>query len=121
MTEQTITTPKRRYARQPSAAEGAPATLKSSTHAMLSKRPTAQSKINTVIALLERDEGATLDCMVEATGWLPHTTRAAMTGLKKRGHAVSSTKAEDVRTYRILKTNAESVDSSAHANAEVAR
>ncbi len=34
-----------------------------------------------VIALLERDSGATLDELVAATGWLPHTTRAALTGL----------------------------------------
>ena len=26
--------------------------------------------------------------MTEATGWLPHTTRAALTGLRKRGYAV---------------------------------
>jgi hypothetical protein len=26
--------------------------------------------------------------MIEATGWLPHTTRAALTGLRKRGYAV---------------------------------
>src|SRR5271156_891042 len=25
--------------------------------------------------------GATLDALIEATGWLPHTTRAALTGL----------------------------------------
>ena len=25
---------------------------------------------------------------MEATGWLPHTTRAALTGLRKRGYAV---------------------------------
>jgi hypothetical protein len=29
-----------------------------------------------------------LDALVEATGWLPHTTRAALTGLRKRGYAV---------------------------------
>ena len=30
-----------------------------------------------------------LDELVEATGWLPHTTRAALTGLRKRGYEVS--------------------------------
>jgi hypothetical protein len=32
-------------------------------------------------------EGATLDQMVEATGWLPHTTHGA--DLKRRGHVVA--------------------------------
>src|SRR5271163_1842209 len=26
--------------------------------------------------------------LTQATGWLPHTTRAALTGLRKRGYAV---------------------------------
>jgi hypothetical protein len=47
-----------------------------------------------------RDEGATLNDMIAATGWLPHTTRAALTGLKKKGYAISSDKVDGVRTYR---------------------
>jgi hypothetical protein len=42
-----------------------------------------------VIDLLHRSEGATILHIVEATGWLPHTTRAALTGLRKRGYAVA--------------------------------
>jgi hypothetical protein len=44
----------------------------------------AASKQQLLAALLVRDEGATLDQMIEATGWLRHTTRAALTGLKKK-------------------------------------
>jgi len=40
--------------------------------------------------------------MVEATGWLPHTARAALTGLKKKGHEVTSVKSDGVRTYRAI-------------------
>lgn len=58
------------------------------------------SKIAAVVALLERPEGATIADMVEATGWLPHTTRAALTGLKKKGYEITSVKAGGVRTYR---------------------
>jgi hypothetical protein len=47
--------------------------------------PREGSKIAAVIALLQRKQGATLDEMVSATGWQPHTTRAALTGLKKKG------------------------------------
>ena len=60
------------------------------------------SKIDQVIALLRRQEGATLAEMVEATGWLPHTTRAALTGLKKKGHTIEKSKRDDVTCYRIV-------------------
>jgi hypothetical protein len=58
------------------------------------------SKTDKVIALLQRSDGATLDELVAATGWQPHTTRAALTGLKKKGHVLSSEKIEGVRRYR---------------------
>ena len=64
------------------------------------------NKSDLVIGLLKRAGGATLDEMVGATGWLPHTTRAALTGLKKKGHLVVSEKTENVRRYRILSNNA---------------
>lgn len=59
------------------------------------------SKISAVIALLERDEGATLDDLIAATGWLPHTTRAALTGLRRKGHALGKTRRDGVTFYRI--------------------
>ena len=63
------------------------------------KRPTKQEQ---VAALLLRDEGATIAQMIAATGWLPHTVRAALTGLKKKGYAIDSDKVGDVRTYRAI-------------------
>lgn len=63
--------------------------------------PKAGSKIANVIALLERAEGASLAELVEATGWLPHTTRAALTGLKKKGQTIAKDKRDGVTTYRI--------------------
>ncbi len=59
------------------------------------------SKIDQVIALLGREQGATLAEMVAATGWQPHTTRAALTGLRKKGHALVKDKRDDVTCYRI--------------------
>ena len=50
--------------------------------------PRAGSKQALVIEMLSKDQGTTLDALVKATGWLPHTTRAALTGLRKRGFAV---------------------------------
>lgn len=67
--------------------------------------PRGPSKIGAVIALLEREQGATLAEMVQATSWLPHTTRAALTGLKKKGHAITKDKRDDVTCYRIAKAS----------------
>ena len=49
--------------------------------------PTKQARI---IAMLSREEGATLDDLIAATGWLPHTTRAALTGLRQKGFSSSA-------------------------------
>ena len=55
-----------------------------------------------VIALLSREQGASIDDLTTATGWLPHTTRAALTGLRQSGYAITRTRAEDNRTiYRL--------------------
>lgn len=64
--------------------------------------PKAQTKTDLVLELLSRSAGATLDQLVTATGWLPHTARAALTGLKKKGHAITSDKPQgEPRVYRI--------------------
>lgn len=59
------------------------------------------SKIGTVLALLRQEEGATLDELVSATGWQPHTTRAALTGLKKKGHVIVRSKSGGVSRYTV--------------------
>ena len=59
------------------------------------------SKTEAVLELLSRTEGATSAELIEATGWLPHTTRAALTGLRKKGHAIQRTKRGDQTCYRI--------------------
>ena len=63
------------------------------------KSPTKRDQL---AALLVRDEGATIDQMIAATGWLPHTVRAAMSGLKKLGYAIDSDKIDGLRTYRAV-------------------
>lgn len=60
-----------------------------------------QSKTALLIQLMTQQGGATLDHMVEATSWQPHTVRAALTGLRKKGHRVTSEKHDRVRTYRL--------------------
>ena len=78
----------RKMAREPEANPPAPASAR-------------VSKSDLVVTLLKREDGTTLDEMVAATGWLPHTTRAALTGLKKKGHQVLSEKTDGVRRYWI--------------------
>ena len=70
------------------------------------------TKIASVIAMLKKDEGATIDEIVAATAWLPHTTRAALTGLRKRGYAVASDRSDPTRStvYRIACTEVASGD-----------
>jgi Protein of unknown function (DUF3489) len=65
--------------------------------------PRGGSKLARVIALLECDHGATIEELIAATGWLAHTTRAALTGLRKRGYAVAIDRSDDKRGsfYRI--------------------
>ena len=46
--------------------------------------------------MLSRPEGATLEAIVKATGWLPHTTYAALTGLRKRGYVLERSRNEKV-------------------------
>lgn len=66
--------------------------------------PKELSKTEKLLSLLKRSEGAMLDELVEATGWLPHTTRAALTGLKKKGHRIERTKADGVSRYLLVET-----------------
>ena len=61
------------------------------------------SKSAAVVALLERESGATLAELIGATGWLPHTTRAALTGLRKKGHVIERSKRGEETCYRIVK------------------
>ena len=68
--------------------------------------PVKETKLTRVIALLSRPDGASLDDIIEATGWQKHTVRAAISHAlgKKRGYQIVSEKAKDgKRTYKIAK------------------
>ena len=60
------------------------------------------TKNQQVIDLLSREGGTTLEAMSTLAGWLPHSTRSFMTGLKKKGHVIKSDKIDGVRRYRIV-------------------
>ena len=102
MTE-TITKPTRRFAHQPKSEDSSTIAKDEASTAspVPAPSPKPPTKAATILDLLRREEGATLDHLVNATGWLPHTTRAALTGIKRKGHMLSSDKVDGVRTYRV--------------------
>ncbi len=63
--------------------------------------PTKPTKIETILKLLHRPNGASIAQLQKAAGWQPHSIRAALTGLRKRGVAVTRDKnAAGVSVYR---------------------
>ena len=66
-------------------------------------RALADTKIGKVTELLRRKNGATLEQLASETGWQKHTVRAALTGLKKKGHAVVREKRDGRSTYLITR------------------
>ena len=72
------------------------------TQSVGTKAKTARStKVGKVIDVLRSSEGATLDEMVKATGWQPHSARAVLTGLKKKGRFIEKTRRDNATCYRI--------------------
>lgn len=63
------------------------------------KPPREGTKQAKLVGMLSRKSGVTLTKASEALGWLPHTTSATMTGLRKRGYDIA----------RIERTNKDSV------------
>ena len=61
-----------------------------------------KTKSAKVIALLNRSKGAGIDEIGKATGWKPHSCRAFLTGLRKKGHSIIRAKRKDgTSCYRI--------------------
>ena len=62
----------------------------------------APSKKAQVQALLAREQGATLAELIAATGWLPHTTRAALSRIRTGGQALlKAARPDGAVAYRI--------------------
>ena len=55
-------------------------------------RPPASTKRAMLIGMLERPEGASVAEIGHRLGWLPHTVRAAITGLRHAGREVTRSK-----------------------------
>ena len=62
--------------------------------------PAKPTKIRTILKLLRRPSGATIAQLQKATDWQPHSVRAVLTGLRKKGHDVQRDKdAKVVRSW----------------------
>ena len=67
-------------------------------------QPRAGSKLALVIAMLSNEAGASLESLAEMAGWLPHTTRATLTGLRKRGFLIERVEHDQLgAVYRIAR------------------
>lgn len=71
-------------------------------------KPSKTRKIDQVIALLRRREGATVAQVGEVTGWQAHSVRGAVAGQlrKKLKLNVVTTKSEAGAVYRIVEGDA---------------
>ena len=68
-------------------------------------KPAKESKLDLVVKMLRRPEGAKVDDLVVATGWQKHTVRACISHAlaKKRSYKIVSEKPQGgKRTYKIV-------------------
>jgi hypothetical protein len=91
----------RKMAREPKADAGAvTANVDAAPQSMVAcAKP--QTKAAQVEALMARDDGASLDDLCQTIGWLPHTARAFLTGLRKKGRAIERFKLDGETRYTI--------------------
>ncbi|MBA3910721.1 MAG: hypothetical protein C0524_12760 [Rhodobacter sp.] len=70
-------------------------TATASTSPALASATRPESKKAQLIGMLRQPDGSTISAISVALGWQAHTTRAAITGLRKGGHAVETAKPAD--------------------------
>jgi hypothetical protein len=63
--------------------------------------PRLGGKLGRVLDAVGAEGGATLAELAGLTGWLPHTTRAALTRLRRRGYALERLRLNGRKAYRL--------------------
>ncbi len=67
------------------------------------KKLYVSTKQELLVEMLRKKPGANIDAIVKATGWLPHTSRAMISNLRKTGHKVETEPGKDGKAiYRIV-------------------
>lgn len=67
--------------------------------------PVRETKSAIVIGLLRWIKGATIDDITAATAWQPHSARAFLSGLRKKGYEIVREERKSGKiAYRIVKT-----------------
>ena len=65
------------------------------------------TKLDILLNLLRRPNGATIQELATGTAWQTHSVRGALAStLKKKGHVITSEMVEGVRRYRITEAQA---------------
>mgnify|MGYP000977578195 CR=1 FL=1 len=71
---------------------------------MANRTGSPPSKPEIILTLVGRKRGAGVDVLQNATGWQSHSVRAALTGLRKKGHFIECTRnPKDFSVYRLVK------------------
>jgi len=66
-------------------------------------KPSGKTKAAAVTRLLSREMGATIGEIGKATSWQPHSCRAFLTGLRKKGSGIAKEQRGDGKlAYRII-------------------
>lgn len=82
----------------------APQKAKAAKPSPQAKAEGGETKLDKIINLLSRKEGATIQDLIDDTGWQSHTVRSALSYAlaKKRGYKIASSKENDgKRIYKI--------------------
>ena len=65
--------------------------------------PTPRTKTQTIQKLLSQSGGVTMARLQKVTGWQPHSVRAALTQLRKKGQVVERSGELGKARYRIAR------------------
>lgn len=87
--------------KRPSRRKSSKTEVSASAEKQATASPKGETKRAQLIKLLQHEEGATTTELASALSWLPHTTRAALTGLRKKGHTITSEKVNGETRYRL--------------------
>lgn len=60
-----------------------------------------KTKLALLLEQISKEDGDTLKELTSVTSWLPHTARAAITGLRKHGHDIRCKRVDGLSRYTV--------------------